>query len=172
MKRQEDWMLISLLKVQSNNTGTINKNSRLWLLQTKTQKSLVSFRGFGHAQVLVLRPHQALCMSSHFLSKVAMHELEDTKMRINEYKPQKDQKTKKNMIVAKIQCTCPYANTQLLYPEMQFSTIGRPATRKSISYIYFPKKKKQIRWNHMNAPTSLIHNHLPGWLFHMQRDRM
>lgn len=29
--------------------------------------------------------------------------------------------------------TCPYANMQLLYPAMQFSTIGSPATRKSSS---------------------------------------
>jgi hypothetical protein len=30
--------------------------------------------------------------------------------------------------------TCPYANIQLLYPERQFSTIGRPAILKIISY--------------------------------------
>jgi hypothetical protein len=29
--------------------------------------------------------------------------------------------------------TCPYANMQLLYPAMQFSTIGNPATLNSFS---------------------------------------
>lgn len=50
--------------------------------------------------------------------------------------------------------TCPYANMQLLYPSIQFSTIGNPATLNTLSCFEWNVKRRcnKKNWGGANEP--------------------